>query len=160
MQTLFRCIMTFVALAFLAPDVSAQQSVSVGSAVVTLILGPSPTRGGRTEVVRRAQRTPQNLVIVDKNATADDLAAALAMLAALRATYGDSLTTDFRARPESMRSGPKWQESSYRKWLVQQLARLRTAPPSAFPEFGLVRTVRVTLPAPARGFTASSERRK
>src|SRR5688500_12730114 len=136
MWTLSRCILTFLALACLTSTAGAQQSVPLGGALVTLIAGPTPSKGGRSEVLRRAQLRPQNLVIVDRNATADDLAAALGMIGALRAEYGDNLTTDFRARPESMRGGPKWQNSSYRKWLVQQLARLRTASLGAFPGFG------------------------
>ncbi len=156
MLTLSRCILTFAALAYLTPTVDAQQSAPLGSALVTLIAGTSPSRGGRTEVVRRAQRTPQNLVIVDRNATADDLAAALAMITALRIAHGDSLTTDLRARPESVRHGSKWRNSEYRKWLHEQLVRLRTATQSTFPGLGIVRSVQITLPAPARGFTASS----
>ena len=156
MLTLSRCIVTFVALACLTPTVGAQQSAPLGSALVTLIAGPAPSRGGRTEVVRRAQRAPQNLVIVDRNATAEDLAAALAMMTALRAEHGDSLTTDLRARPESARPGPTFHKSAYRTWLVQQLVRLRTTNERAVPGFGTVRSVQITLPAPVRGFTASS----
>ena len=82
----------------LAPFAEAQ-TPQLGAIRVTLVAGPAPSKGGRAEVVRRAQRAPQDLVIVDKNATAEDLAAALAMINALRVQYGDSLTADFRARP-------------------------------------------------------------
>jgi len=155
MLTYFRGTI-LVALACITPAVGAQQPAPLGSALVTLIAGPSPSRGTRTEVVRRAQRAPQNLVIVDKNATAEDLAAALAMINGLRARYGDSLTNDFRARPASMRVGPTWHKSNYRTWLVQQLVRLRSAPQGSFPTFGVVRSVQITLPAPTSGFTATS----
>ena len=116
----------------------AAQSSQLGPVRVTLVAGLSTSKGGRTELVRRAQRTPANLVIVDKNATAEDLAAALTMLNALRAQFGDSLTNDFRARPDVVRPGPKWQKSAYRSWLIEQLVRLRTATPAAVADLGLV----------------------
>lgn len=126
----------------------AAQSPQLGSVRVTLVAGPAPSKGGRTELVRRAQRTPVNVVIVDKNATAEDLAAALAMLNVLRAQFGDILTTDFRARPDVARPGPTWQKSAYRSWLIQQLVRLRTATPTEIADLGLVRAVQIMLPAP------------
>lgn len=132
----------------------AAQSPQLGSVRVTLVAGPSPSKGGRTELVRRAQRTPMNVVIVDKNATAEDLAAALAMLNALRVQFGDSLSTDFRARPDVARPGPTWQKSAYRSWLIEQLVRLRTAAPTRIADLGLVRAVQIMLPAP-RGTVTS-----
>ena len=131
----------------------AAQSPQLGSVRVTLVAGPSPSKGGRTELVRRAQRTPTNIVIVDKNATAEDLAAALVMLNALRAQFGDSLTTDFRARPDVARPGPTWQKSAYRSWLIEQLVRLRTATPAAIADLGVVRSVQIALPAPRGAIT-------
>jgi hypothetical protein len=127
----------------------AQQSTSLGAARVTLVAGPAPSRGGRTEVVRRAQRSPKNIVIVDRNATADDLAGALALINALRLQYGDALKNDLRARPDVVRNGPRWEESAYRAWLVEQLVRLRRAPETALDELGMVRAVQITLPAPS-----------
>lgn len=140
-------------------SVSGAQSSPLGAVRVTLIAGPSPARGGRVEVVRRADRAPRDVVIVDKNATAEDLAAGLAMINALRTQFGDSLTADFRARPEVIRPGPTWQNSAYRSWLVEQLVRLRTASPSALADLGTVRAVQVTLPAP-RGIITSDGGRK
>ena len=140
-------------------SVGGAQSSPLGAVRVTLIAGPSPARGGRVEVVRRAERAPREVVIVDKNATAEDLAAALAMINALRTQFGDSLTADFRARPEVIRPGPKWPNSSYRSWLVQQLVRLRTAAPADLADLGTVRAVQVTLPAP-RGIITSDGGRK
>jgi hypothetical protein len=131
----------------------AAQTPQLGSVRVTLVAGPSPSKGGRTELVRRAQRTPANIVIVDKNATAEDLAASLVMLNALRAQFGDSLTTDFRARPDVARPGPKWQKSAYRSWLIEQLVRLRTAIPAALADLGVVRSVQIALPAPRGAIT-------
>ena len=71
--------------------IGAQQPATLGAARVTLVAGPSPSKGGRTEVVRRAGRSPQNIVIVSTNANADDLAGALALVNALRVEYGDAL---------------------------------------------------------------------
>lgn len=146
-------ILLILATAAMAWPIAAQ-SPQLGSVRVTLVAGPSPSKGGRTELVRRAQRTPVNVVIVDKNATAEDLAAALATLNALRAQFGDSLTTDFRARPDVARPGPKWQKSAYRSWLIEQLVRLRSATPTTIADLGLVRSVQIILPGP-RGTVTS-----
>ena len=125
---------------------------------VTLIAGPAPSRGGRTEVVRQANRTPRNLVIVDRNATADDLAAALAMVHALRIKHGDNLSADFRARPQSFRPSPTWQSSPYRQWLVEQLVRLRRAADRQVPNYGVAKTVEITLPSPSGTVSAPTGR--
>ena len=130
----------------LAPPMAAQQP-QLGPLRVTLVAGPSPSKGGRVEVVRRAQRIPSNLVIVDKNATAEDLGAALAMMNSLRQQYGDSLTTDFRARPDVIRPGRTWEKGAYRSWLIQQLVRLRTSKPADVADLGVVRAVDIFLPA-------------
>ncbi len=127
----------------------SQAPTPLGTTRVTLMSGPAPKRGGHTEVVRQASRTPRNLVIVDRNATAEDLAAALALLDALRLRQGDSLSADFRARPRSSRMAPTWQASAYRQWLVEQLVRLRRAPERQVTSYGLARTVEITLPSPA-----------
>ena len=138
-----------LAVTLVAPPVAAQQTASLGAARVTLVAGPAPSRGGRTEVLRRAQRSPKNIVIVDRNATADDLAGALALLNVMRIQYGDALTNDLRARPDVVRTGPRFVESAYRTWLFEQLARLRRAPETSLDDFGTVRAVQITLPAPS-----------
>ena len=135
--------------ALVAVPGAAQQSTTLGAARVTLVAGPSPSRGGRTEVLRRAHGSPKNIVIVDRNATADDLAGALALLNAMRTRFGDALTSDLRGRPDVVRTGPRWEESAYRGWLVEQLVRLRRAPETSLDEFGTVRAVQITLPAPS-----------
>lgn len=155
MKTNALFIMAMLALA----SVAGAQSSPLDPIRVTLIAGPSPSRGGRTEVLRRAARPPRDVVIVDRNATAEDLAAALAMINALRSQFGDSLTSDFRARPDVVRPGPTWQKSSYRTWLVQQLVRLRTTPPAELADLGKVSAVQITLPA-ARGVITTDGARK
>src|SRR5262245_43440144 len=132
-------------LVVLAPGSEAQRPTP-GPARVTLVASANVSHGKRTEVVRRAQRSPQNVVLVDVNATAEDLAGALAMVQALRFQFGDSLTADVRARPEAVRHSPTWQQSEYRKWLVQQLVRLRQARPSQVSDLGVVSAVQITLP--------------
>jgi hypothetical protein len=149
MDTFVRHLLAFAAITSAVMPLPAQETEPLGAARVTLVAGPAPSRGGRTEVVRRAQRTPQNLVLVDRNATAEDLAAALGMITALRAQYGDALTSDIRARPETVRPGPNWQRSAYRTWLIELLARLRTAPPGSVSDLGIVKAVQITLPAPS-----------
>ena len=131
----------------------AQQQAPLGLTRVTLVAGPAPTRGGRTEVLRRAGRSPQNVVIVSTNASADDLAGALALVNALRTTYGDASSADYRARPETIRHGTNWQDSEYRKWLQEQLVRLRKASEVDLGELGFGKAVRIMLPPPARAAT-------
>jgi hypothetical protein len=140
-------ILLFLSVLAIAPAAAAQPS-QLGAIPVTLVAGPSPSKGGRTEVVRRAQRAPRDVVIVGTNATAEDLAGALAMINALRTQFGDSLTTDLRARAEVVRPGKTWDKSSYHSWLIQQLVRLRSAKPVDVADFGTVRAVQITLPAP------------
>jgi hypothetical protein len=141
-------MMTIAALT-VAPYAYAQAPSQLRAARVTLVAGPVPSKGGRTEVIRQANRQPQNLVIIDKNANADDLAAALATINALRVQDGDNLTSDFRARTERAKHGPKWAKSEYRKWLGEQLSRLKKAPLTRLGDMGLVQAVDITLPAPA-----------
>jgi len=155
MSTLKPYLLVLAALVGSSFEGNAQQR-PLSAARVTLVAGTTPSRGGRIEVVRRAERSPQNLVIVDRNATAEDLAAALAMMNALRAAHGDSLTTDFRARPETVRAGASWQRSTYRSWLIEQLVRLRNAPSSDFSDLGVVKAVHITLPPPAGSPSAST----
>ena len=134
---------------FATAPLSAHAQTPLGPARVTLVSGPSLSKGARTEVLRRAERRPQNVVIVDWNAGADDLAGALALINALRMQNGDALTQDYRAQPVSVKHGPSWKDSAYRKWLHEQLIRLRQAPEKVFADFGSVRVVHITLPASA-----------
>jgi hypothetical protein len=158
MHTTVRYLLALAALIGSMTPLPAQDATPLGAVRVTLVAG-TPSRAGRTEVVRRAQRTPRNLVLVDRNATAEDLAAALVMINALRVQYGDTLTTDFRARPETVRPGRNWNRSAYRSWLVQQLVRLRAATPGNVADLGVVRTVQITLPAPTGVVTTPGGRR-
>ena len=151
-------ILLILAMLALAPGAGAQPS-QLAAIPVTLIAGPSPSKGGRAEVVRRAQRAPRDVVIVDKNATAEDLAAALVMINALRTQFGDALTTDLRARPDVVRPGKTWDKSSYHSWLIEQLVRLRTTKPADFADFGTVRAVQITLPAPRGAITSDAGRK-
>jgi len=160
MDTSVRYLLAFAAITSAVTPLPAQETEPLGAARVTLVAGTAPTRGGRTEVVRRAQRTPQNLVLVDRNATAEDLAAALVMINALRMQYGDTLTSDFRARPETVRPGPTWQQSAYRTWLVTQLVRLRAAPQAGVSDLGVVKAVQITLPAPSGGASTTPAGRR
>lgn len=146
MTTAYRLVLVMTMLAVLAPPSAAQQ-VPVGSTRVTLVASASVSRDKRTEVVRRAQRTPQNVIFVDANATPEDLAGAMALLQALRIQYGDQLHSDLRAAPEIVRTRPTWPQSAYRTWLIEQLVRLRKATPSRLGDLGVVSAVQVTLPA-------------
>ena len=150
MDTSVRHLLALAVFTVAVTPLPAQKTEPLGDARVTLVAGTAPSRGGPTEVLRRAQRTPRNVVVVDGSATPEDLAAALALINALRSRYGDALTADLRARPGSARPGPTWQRSAYRAWLVVQLARLRAAPPVDVPGLGVARAVHITLPAPSR----------
>jgi predicted outer membrane lipoprotein len=147
MHNVLRHLLAIALIAGTMTPLPAQQPAA-GAVRVTLVAGAVPARGGRAEVVRRANRSPQNLVIIDRNATAEDLAAALAMINALRAEHGDNLTADLRARTDKVRLGPTWENSPYRSWLIEQLVRVRNAHERQFGELGLVRTAQITLPAP------------
>lgn len=144
-RTLLAGLVASLAIPASAP---AQVVNATGVARVTLVAGATPSRGGRTEVVRHVNRDPRNMIIVDRNATADDLAAAIALMNALRKQFGDSLTSDLRARPASFRAGAEWQNSPYRQWLIDQLARLRRASEVPLSNLGVVRAVDITLPSP------------
>jgi len=148
MKTIYRYLTLIGALSATALPLGAQQPATPGPALVTLVAGPSPSKGGLTEVIRRAGRSPQNVVVVSINANADDLAGALAMVNALRSTYGDASSTDYRASPQSIRHGEKWQDSDYRKWLQEQLVRLRKARDTDLGELGVVQAVQIMLPPP------------
>ena len=148
MQTLLRNLLIATLLGGVALPAHAQLSISTGTMRVTLVAGLSPSKGGRTEVVRRAKLAPKNIVIVDLNATADDLAAALATLRAMSAQFGDTSSSDLRARPETIRLGPAFKDGAYRKWLHEQLLRLRRAPVTDVADLGRVQAVQITLPLP------------
>lgn len=148
MQTLLRNLLIATLLGGVALPAHAQLSISTGTMRVTLVAGLTPSKGGRTEVVRRAQLAPKNIVIVDLNATADDLAAALATLRAMSAQFGDTSSSDLRARPETIRLGPAFKDGAYRKWLHEQLLRLRRAPVTDVADLGRVQAVQITLPLP------------
>ena len=154
MASACRLVVAIVTLAGLA-TMSAAQQASVGSTRVTLVANTNVSRDKRTEVVRRAQRTPQNVIHVYANATPEDLAGAMALLQALRMQYGDQLQSDFRAAPEVVRTRPTWAQSAYRAWLIEQLVRLRKSTPSRLGDLGVVSSVQVTLPA-SNGTVTSS----
>ena len=156
MTAAYRLVLVIVMMTVLAP-LSAAQQPPITSTRVTLVASGEVTRGRRTEVVRRAQLTPQNVIFVDRNATPEDLAGALALLQALRIQNGDQLDSDYRATPEVVRTRPTWPHSLYRAWLIEQLVRLRKATPARRADFGVVSAVQVTVPA-ANGTVTSATR--
>lgn len=153
------CRLVLILLLAMMPRGGYAQEGPFGSTRVTLVASGSASRSTRTEVVRRAQRTPQNVVLVDRNATPEDLAGALAMIKALRIQHGDRLQFDFRARPEIIRQRPTWPQSTYRAWLIEQLARLRRATPAPLSDLGVVSAVQITLPAGHGSVFSSSSTR-
>jgi len=153
-----KILILFVLSALVLPPAAAAQASQLGPVRVTLVAGPVPAKGGRAEVVRRANRAPRDLVIVGKNASAIDLAAALVTLNALRSSYGDTITTDVHATAETVRPGKKWDKSDYHNWLTAQLVRLRSAKPAPFADLGIVSAVQITLPAPQGTVTSASQR--
>ena len=146
MSVFLRLLIAVSVLLSVSTTASTQTVAGTGAVRVTLVAGPATARGGRTEVVRYARLTPRNVIIVDRNATAEDLGAALALFNALRARFGDNLDSDFRARPETFRPGATWHKSEYRAWLIQQLTRLRTSPVASTSLFGTARAVQITMP--------------
>jgi hypothetical protein len=154
-STALRFAIAGAMLASLAPMSHAQQAPLAPTRVM-LVATSNISRGKRTEVVRRAQRTPQNVILVDLTATPEDLAGAMALLQALRIQNGDQLPSDYRASPEVVRTRPTWPRSAYRAWLIEQLVRLRKATPARLADLGVVSAVQVTLPA-AKGTVTSSD---
>lgn len=150
-----RIFIVLTALLAVLPRGSSAQQGPLGPTRVTLVASAAVSRGKRTEIVRRAQHTPQNVVFVDQNATPEDLAGALAMIKALRIQFGDFLPSDFRAKPETVRQRPDWVQSAYRTWLIEQLVRLRKAAPAPLSDLGVVSAVQITLPA-GNGTVSSS----
>ena len=147
MSVHLRIFIAVSALLGISSTAATQTVAGPGAVRVTLVAGPATARGGRTEVVRYARLTPQNIIIVDRNATAEDLGAALSLFNALRARFGDSLESDLRARPETFRPGAAWHKSEYRAWLIRQLTRLRTSAVVSTPLFGMARAVQITMPS-------------
>ena len=147
-------------LAFLGREAGAQiplSTSSLGPIRVTLVSGPTVKDGNRIEVVRRANRSPRDLVIVGASATPEDVAAALQLISGLRLQYGDSLTADLSASPQSFRTGAEWAGSPYEQWIRAQLVRLSAAREQQFVGYGTVRAVAITLPAPRGRFTKTSD---
>ena len=130
----------------------------VGPIRVTLVLRKGAS--GSTEALRRANRQPANVVLLGESASAEDLAAALRAMSALRIRYGDKLTRDVRSRVQSSTLSPEWPESEYRRWLIGQLERLRAAPVRKVGDLGFVQAVYVTLPARSARATFQSNLRR
>ena len=124
---------------------------------VSLIL-PNGRSQIQTEVVRRQNRNPRDVVLLGDSATARDLAAALNLMSALRARFGDRLSQDIRAAVDSYILPADWEGSPYHVWLEAQLARLRSAPERSVRDIGTARVVHITLPAPTGRFTAKKKK--
>lgn len=131
----------------------------LGPIRVALILRDAEGTAG-TEVVRRKQRKPKDIVLVGRDAKAKDLAAALDLISALRVQLGDSLTKDVRAIVGSYALPVEWDKSPYRSWLDEQLVRLRAAPVRLVRDLGSARVVQITLPAPGAGLREIHSRRR
>jgi hypothetical protein len=141
-------------------SISAQavSSAPEGPIRVALVLSEGTTTS--TEVLRHAKRGPKNVVLVKQDATAEDLAAALRLMSALRIQYGDLLAHDVRARVQSSTLSPEWAQSEYRLWLIQQLERLRASPRRKVGDLGTARAVLITLPARKATITFNSSPKK
>lgn len=117
---------------------------------VALVTSAVSLGDAHVRVLRRNSMRPHEVVIVDAQASARDLASGLQLLAMLRAEFGDSLTRDMRATPTSFDPPTDWRGSPYERWMDQQLIRLRAARQYRVAGIGTAKAVTITLPA-ARG---------
>ena len=140
-------ILVMLALA-IAPveSVGAQSTFSTPAGPIRVALVLRQGTSDSTEALRRARRQPENVVLLGQSASAEDLAAVLRAMSALRIQYGDKLTHDVRSRVQSSTLSAEWAESEYRRWLIAQLARLRAAPVRKIGDLGFAQVVYITLP--------------
>ena len=110
-------------------------------------------------VLRRAELNPREVILLDSAAGPINLAAAMRLLTALRAQWGDSLSADWRMSPGFYAPAPDYPGSPYEQWLKDQLKRLAEARRFAVAGLGTGRVIVITLPA-GRGisFTPSTRR--
>ena len=154
------CSLASGIIVFASSPVTAQPVRSTPPSPMRVALVLRDGRQASTEVVRRAKRGPKNVVLVGKDASAEDLAAALRLMSALRMQYGDELLHDIRAHVQTSARSPEWAASNYRLWLIEQLNRLKAAPRRPVGDLGVAQAVLITLPARTATITYQSKGKK
>jgi hypothetical protein len=118
-----------------------------------VIVQGTPKGATAAEVLIRGGSEARNFIIVDKRATADDLAAAVNIVRHIRSTVGDTLTKDIRAvarpsaRPSSKSVGPM---AEFRAGLGQALDKLDKGRPEDLKDFGKVKYIDFVIGAETR----------
>jgi hypothetical protein len=118
-----------------------------------VIVQGTPKGPTAAEVLIRGGPEARNFIIVDKRATADDLAAAVNIARHIRSTVGDTLTKDIRAvarhsaRASSKPVGPM---AEFRAGLGRALEKLDKGKPEELKEFGRVKYIDVVIGAETR----------
>lgn len=114
------------ALCVVAPVSAASAQVAKAPEVALLVLSPTPLKRGHALVERRVALKPHDLVLVDDGATEVDLAAAVQVLAGMRAQDGGSVPNDVHAVPTQFTPAPGWRggrDEAEKKKLVYNLPK-------------------------------------
>jgi hypothetical protein len=126
-------------------EISVAAARSAGAWVTVALVDPAQVAGGRAVVIRVPRQEVPNLVLVPRNATAEDIAAALGALQRSRTRFGDILDGSLRLTVVSARLSPAAAKGA------ELLRQLRDAPERTIPEFGRVRAIDTSV-GPATSF--------
>lgn len=144
-----RCALTAVVLlVLLGTDSHGQPPRSRDSSTRVVIMATDSALGtSHALVLRRAGLNPREVILLDSAAGPLHLAAAMRLLTALRAHWGDSLSADWRMSPGFYAPAPDYPGSPYEQWLKDQLKRLAEAKRYSVAGLGSGRVIVITLPA-------------
>jgi hypothetical protein len=115
-----------------------------------VIVQGAPKGPAAAEVLIKGGPEARNIIIVEKRATADDLAAAVTIARHIRSTVGDTLTKDIRAvaRPSARAaSKPVGPMAEFRAGLGRALQKLDKGKPEELKEFGKVKYIDIVIGA-------------
>ena len=107
-----------------------------------------PTTAGRYVLHRRSELTPHDVILLGRDATAQDLSEALQALLAVRQVDGDTALTSriLRVRPEQ----PVRARREF-PWVPRTFSELRNQPPRNVAGVGTVPAIEIWLPPMHRG---------
>jgi hypothetical protein len=135
-----------------APRLPAQQAqapVRPTRVPVTVALVDSLPAGAPFRILRRADATPRDVILLAAVASADDLSGAVKELLLMRRLQGDTARATGVMRVRRPQGGPPAQAQRY-PWTARVLNDLRTAPRMPVSDLGMVPALEIWLP-PQRG---------
>jgi hypothetical protein len=145
---MYRHGLTAVLLFLLSTPATGQPPRSRDSSTRVVIMASDSALGTtHALVLRRAALNPREVILLDSAAGPLNLAASMRLLTALRAQWGDSLTTDWRVSPGFYAPARDYPGSPYEQWLNDQLKRLAGAKRYSVAGLGSGRVIVITLPA-------------